>query len=300
MAILVQRCRIEDLKTAAAIPSAALGLASAYVLLALLFIEHGRSCRPPSLSIAYLFVVILTEATRARTYYLEDQNVIAAITTLNCAIKLTLLILECQKKALSVDFDSKAPEDLAGPISQTFFLWLNSLFLTGYKRAFTTTDLGMISSPLYAKSILAKFSNIANGHIGKAFLVTYPKFVTSLNIDSLFRQRLRPPNIHFPGILRARTSDSKTGSDRLHIFAVFPGHSFAEISRTWRAETSEPRLRSSWSMCLRLHWHSCTSSRYYRFVNLVADIHSGFQQLVLTPHVQVRINHSRRLGSINL
>ncbi|EQB48595.1 ABC transporter [Colletotrichum gloeosporioides Cg-14] len=72
------------------------------------------------------------------------------------------------KKALRVDFDIKAPEDLAGPISQTFFLWLNSLFLTGYKRAFTTTDLGMISSPLYAKSILAKFSNIANGHIASS------------------------------------------------------------------------------------------------------------------------------------
>ncbi|KAF4430087.1 ABC transporter ecdL [Colletotrichum fructicola] len=42
------------------------------------------------------------------------------------------------------------------------------LFLTGYKRAFTTTDLGMISSPLYAKSILAKFSNIANGHIASS------------------------------------------------------------------------------------------------------------------------------------
>lgn len=91
-----------------------------------------------------------------------DQTVDAAITTSAGFMKLLLFALEGQKKVLNTEPDSKALEDQAGPISQTFFLWLNSLFLTGYKRAFITTDLGMISSPFYTKRIFPRFSRIGS------------------------------------------------------------------------------------------------------------------------------------------
>lgn len=91
----------------------------------------------------------------------------ASITAANCCVKFVLLILEEQKKTLRSGSDGSrkkaASEDLAGPTNQTFFLWLNRLFLTGYRRAFTTTDLELISSPLYVKSIRAQFHGMTNG-----------------------------------------------------------------------------------------------------------------------------------------
>ncbi|KAH9430121.1 hypothetical protein MCOR02_009841 [Pyricularia oryzae] len=167
LTILVQRCRIQDLETSAAIPWATLGLAATCALFLFSAVEHRRSARPSSLIVAYLFIFVLTEATRARTYYLKKQTVAASITAANCCVKFVLLILEEQKKTLRSGSDGSrkkaASEDLAGPTNQTFFLWLNRLFLTGYRRAFTTTDLELISSPLYVKSIRAQFHGMTNG-----------------------------------------------------------------------------------------------------------------------------------------
>lgn len=117
---------------------------------------------------AYLFIVILTEATRARTYFLMGRTVDAAIVTSGCVTKVLLFALEGRKKLLISQADSKGPEDLAGPISQALFLWLNHLFLAGYKRGFVGADLERISSPLYTKSIFPRFKRLAMGDIGKS------------------------------------------------------------------------------------------------------------------------------------
>lgn len=118
---------------------------------------------------AYLFIAILTEVARVRTYFLMGQTGGAAITITDCFVKLLLSVLEGQKKVLNIYLDEKGPEDLAGPISHSFLLWLNSLFITGYRRAFTTKDLSMISSPLYTDSIHHRFRSVAEGHIGKLY-----------------------------------------------------------------------------------------------------------------------------------
>ncbi|KAI6361085.1 hypothetical protein MCOR25_006549 [Pyricularia grisea] len=187
LTILIQRCRIQDLETAAAIPSAALGLAATCALFLLSTIEHRKSIRPSSIIFAYLFIFTLTEATRARTYYLNNQTVAASITASNCCIKLVLLILEEQKKSIRYGSDSctTASEDLAGPTSQTLFLWLNSLFLTGYRRAFTPADLGMISSPLYVKNIRSQFNKMTHGHIASSANSFALQAFTSLGLYAL-------------------------------------------------------------------------------------------------------------------
>ncbi|KAK2009232.1 hypothetical protein LZ32DRAFT_538317, partial [Colletotrichum eremochloae] len=130
LALLIQQCLTEDIKTVASVPAAVLGFATACVFCLLSHIEHKKSCRPSSLLMAYLFIVVLTKAARARTYFLMGQTVSAAITITNCLVKTVLAVLEGQKKVLNMHSDSKGPEDLAGPISQSFFLWLNSLFFT--------------------------------------------------------------------------------------------------------------------------------------------------------------------------
>ncbi|KAK1969081.1 canalicular multispecific organic anion transporter 1 [Colletotrichum sublineola] len=168
LALLIQRCLTEDIKTVASVPAAVLGFATACALCILFPIKHRKSCRPSSLIMGYLFIAILTEIARARTYFLMGQTAGAAITATDCLVKVLLAVLEGQKKVLKMDSDSKGPEDLAGPISQSFFLWLNNLFLTGYRRTFTARDLGMISSPLYTHSILHRFRSVAEGHIARS------------------------------------------------------------------------------------------------------------------------------------
>ncbi|KAK2037259.1 canalicular multispecific organic anion transporter 1 [Colletotrichum somersetense] len=169
LALLIQRCLTEEIKTAASVPAAVLAFAAACALCLLSPIEHRKSCRPSSLVMAYLFIAILTEIARARTYFLMGQIAAAAITTTDCLVKVLLAVLEGQKKVLDMYSDSKGPEDLAGPISQSFFLWLNSLFLTGYRRTFAARDLGMISSPLYTHSIFHRFESVAKARSGNGF-----------------------------------------------------------------------------------------------------------------------------------
>ncbi|KAJ4417724.1 hypothetical protein N0V82_005998 [Gnomoniopsis sp. IMI 355080] len=114
---------------------------------------------------AYLFIVVLTEATRARTYFSMGRTVDAAIVASDCVTKVLLFVLEGRKKSLMPQAGSKGSEDLAGPISQALFLWLNRLFLAGYKGAFIGADLERISSPLYTKSIFPRFKRLARGGI---------------------------------------------------------------------------------------------------------------------------------------
>lgn len=168
LAILIQQCRSRDSGTNASIPAAALGLVAICALALLSPIEHRTSYRPSPFLMAYLFVVILTEATRARTYFLMGRTVDAAIVASDCITKVLLFSLEGRKKFLMPQADSKGPEDRAGPISQALFLWLNQLFFAGYKRAFIDADLERISSPLYTKSIFSRFKQLAKGDIGKS------------------------------------------------------------------------------------------------------------------------------------
>ena len=90
----------------------------------------------------------------------------AAIVTSDCITKALLFVLEGRKRSLIPQADRKGPEDLAGPVSRAFFLWLNHLFVAGYKRAFIGADLERISSPLYTKSISPMFGRLAKGDIG--------------------------------------------------------------------------------------------------------------------------------------
>lgn len=171
IAILVRQCMSPHARTGASIPAASLGLVAALSLLLLSPVEHLKTYRPSSLIMAYLFIAILFGATRARSYYLMSNMTDAAIITAQCVAALSLFALESSKKTLEADPRSKAPEDLAGPISSTFFLWLNRLISVGYKRSFTAEDLGIIGIPLYTASVGPRFARIVNGNICRFFLL---------------------------------------------------------------------------------------------------------------------------------
>lgn len=184
----------------------------------------------------YLFVVAMTEATSARTYFLMGRTVEASIITSDCVAKVLLIFLEGRKKLLIPEAHSKAPEDLAGPISQAFFLWLNNLFLAGYQRAFVSADLGRISSPLYTKSIVPRFEHLVKGDIGKLPAPECPNSRLEKKVAadygsliSTFWQSLRISDIQVLGPICARASGSKIGSNGLHFCAIVSGHSLAEL-----------------------------------------------------------------------
>ncbi|KAJ8110042.1 hypothetical protein ONZ43_g5980 [Nemania bipapillata] len=81
------------------------------------------------------------------------QNGVAATLSASLAVKIALLTLEAiEKRRLLVGSDREyAPESTSGPFSRGFFLWLNSLLLSGFGKVLSLADLPSISEKLDSK-----------------------------------------------------------------------------------------------------------------------------------------------------
>ncbi len=170
VAFLIVQSISDGTKTTASIAAAALSLVASLVASGVSPYEHTRSTRPSNVLVAYLFFTVLFSAVRARTYWLMPQSALAAILTADCAVKALAFCLEAKNKShLSLTLEKPASEESAGPISKTFFFWLNSLFFIGFKRSFQPADVGPIDKTLYADSLSKKFAPIVNGISGNAF-----------------------------------------------------------------------------------------------------------------------------------
>lgn len=134
------------------------------------FYEHQRALRPSSLLLAYLFVTVLFEVAKSRTYWLMPDQPTAGMATANCVVTALLFSLEAMNKTSLLLDDSveMSSEELSGPISKSFFLWLNGLFHTGYKRSLASADLTPIDGLLYSESISDRFKPLISNNQGKS------------------------------------------------------------------------------------------------------------------------------------
>lgn len=156
IALLIMQSISDGTKTTASIAAAALSLFASLAAAGISPYEHTRSTRPSNVLLAYLFFTVLFGAVRVRTYWLMPQSVLAAILTADCAAKTLAFCLEAKNKShLSLGSEKSSSEESAGPISKTFFFWLNSLFVIGFKRSFQPADVGSIDKGLYADSSTA-------------------------------------------------------------------------------------------------------------------------------------------------
>ncbi|KAI0843264.1 P-loop containing nucleoside triphosphate hydrolase protein [Hypoxylon sp. FL0890] len=129
------------------VSSSALSVSSAVCMVVVSHLEHSRSPRPSNLLNAYLLVTILFDVAQTRTLWLastnHDELTFSRLFTTAVSIKALLLIIESQHKSKWVRWDAKqhSPEETSGLFDLGAFLWLNRLFLMGYKKVLTLDDL---------------------------------------------------------------------------------------------------------------------------------------------------------------
>lgn len=129
------------------ITSAAVAFTSALCIIAVSYLEHLRSPRPSSLLNLYLLLTVLLDAARTRTLWLvslnSDENIFSYLFTVAVVLQTVLLLLELKRKSDWIDWDAKthSPEETAGIFGLGAFVWLNSLFLAGYKEILTIDRL---------------------------------------------------------------------------------------------------------------------------------------------------------------
>ncbi|KAI0906085.1 P-loop containing nucleoside triphosphate hydrolase protein [Ustulina deusta] len=164
LALLVQWAQ-PDLRNSVSIASTTLSLTSGLSLALLSHLEHSKSIRPSFIITFYLIFTVFLDIARVRTQWLlQDAGGIAATLTASLTIKFALLTLEAvEKRRLLVDgYHEYPPESTSGPFSRGFFLWLNSLLLSGFGKVLSLADLPSISEKLDSQ-VLAKDLSAAWG-----------------------------------------------------------------------------------------------------------------------------------------
>ncbi|KAK5993610.1 ABC multidrug transporter B [Cladobotryum mycophilum] len=148
------------LNTRFSIASAVLDLCAACCIVLVSHFEHVKSIRPSFLLSAYLFTSLLFDAARLRTEWLLSVNIsYAAVLSASAALNLALLVLEnVDKRQILIETKEKqSTESTSGPFSRGFFLWLNSLLISGWATVLTNHDLPAIYEKLSSEKLAVKF-----------------------------------------------------------------------------------------------------------------------------------------------
>lgn len=139
---------------------------SSLSMIAMSFLEHSRSPRPSILLNAYLFLTILFDIAQIRTLWLASATqyelAFTRLSTTTVALKAAIMLLESQHKTRWVQWDAKAhsPEETTGIYGLGAFVWLNKLFLTGYRKTLRMDDLFPLDSSMAADSLHARLASI--------------------------------------------------------------------------------------------------------------------------------------------
>ncbi|EGR49492.1 uncharacterized protein TRIREDRAFT_60116 [Trichoderma reesei QM6a] len=149
------------LNTRFSLAAAILNLIAACCIVLLSHIEHVKSIRPSFLLTSYLFTSLLFDAARLRTEWLLSVNVAyAAVLSTSTILKLALLVLEnVEKRRILLDSSKEqSRESTSGPFSRGFFLWLNSLLISGWATVLTLHDLPAIYEKLSSEKLAVIFT----------------------------------------------------------------------------------------------------------------------------------------------
>ncbi|KAI1777454.1 ABC multidrug transporter [Hypoxylon cercidicola] len=148
--------------------SCLLRLAAALCMIALSYFDHSRSPRPSIFLGAYLSLTLLFDIAQVRTYWLASSTrpemAFTAIFTASLAMKVVILLLEAQRKAKWVAWDSKdhSPEETSGIYSLGVYFWLNRLFLEGYHKVLEIPDLYPLDKNMAADHLSKRFTQHIN------------------------------------------------------------------------------------------------------------------------------------------
>ncbi|KAI1500381.1 ATPase-like protein [Biscogniauxia marginata] len=155
------------------VPQFSVSFASALFIVVLSLLEHSRSPRPSILLTAYLFVTVLFDIARARTLFFastsNDDTSFWRVFAVSVAFKGFLIPIESYHKTKWIQWDVKehSPEETTGLFGLGAFLWLNRLFLTGYKKILKIDDLYPLDYSMATEALSLKFEGYVKGALVK-------------------------------------------------------------------------------------------------------------------------------------
>ncbi|PYH86149.1 P-loop containing nucleoside triphosphate hydrolase protein [Aspergillus uvarum CBS 121591] len=145
LALLVIYCVVPADRTRVSIAATALNLVAAMGLALLSYAEHRKTTRPSFLINGYLLLTLLLDGVQVRSLWLANvRTSIASIFTATFVMRGVQTVVESATKTRWLMQEHNAPsspEDFAGIVSKTFFLWINNLIRLGYMRELAFKDL---------------------------------------------------------------------------------------------------------------------------------------------------------------
>ncbi|OJJ95656.1 hypothetical protein ASPACDRAFT_1875772 [Aspergillus aculeatus ATCC 16872] len=146
LALLVIYCLVPEDRTRVSIAATALNLVAAIGLALLSYAEHRKTTRPSFLINGYLLLTLLLDGVQVRSLWLANvRTSIASIFTATFVMRGVQTIVESVTKTRWLMQEEQnapsSPEDFAGIVSKTFFLWINNLIRLGYMRELAFEDL---------------------------------------------------------------------------------------------------------------------------------------------------------------
>lgn len=181
-----------------AIAASALSCFGAFCIALMLSSEHRHSIQPSTFLSIYFFFSVITDGIRAGAYISRNVQLEAigglqvAVTVLSFA----LLILEEIPKTSSVKSSrqSRSPgkEAVSGFWSRTLFIWLNDVFLLGFRAIIKVEDLSNLGPEFSTESLVQGFDRIW----AKGEFFHYMVRICAPNHSTNFVQRTRQRITH--------------------------------------------------------------------------------------------------------
>lgn len=146
------------------VSASALAFVSGLALIYLSLLEHRRSPRPSILISFYLALTLLLDAAQTRTLWLASRSqtevTFSRLYTSALVLKAISLLLESQNKTRWINWDKKehSPEETSGLFGLGAFIWLNSLFLSGYEKVLKVADLYPLDPAMCATTLDRKLA----------------------------------------------------------------------------------------------------------------------------------------------
>ncbi|PMD39274.1 P-loop containing nucleoside triphosphate hydrolase protein [Hyaloscypha variabilis F] len=149
----------QDLSNKLFISSNAVEFVSSIYIIVLSSLEHLRSPRPSILLNAYLFLAILFDIAQARTLWLASTSsyevTYCRLFTTSVVARAVILFLESQHKSKWIQWDANkhSPEETSGVFGLGAYVWLNGMFLAGYKKVLVIDDLFHLDQNMLTESL---------------------------------------------------------------------------------------------------------------------------------------------------
>lgn len=158
------RSRHGEFRTETTIPAASLDLLAALVIAVVLYVEHRRAIRASALMSLYLLLGVFTDAMKSRSFFSRhDLQAVGALAAAASGILLVLVLLEeVPKTKWLLDENirnSIGPEATSGYLSRTFFVFLNPLFLSGYRTKLVMENLSNLGPSFSSKTLHCHLKN---------------------------------------------------------------------------------------------------------------------------------------------